>query len=151
MTPKRGRPPFPKPSSFRWCHAGNILFKPFKIWKFFYRFPLPFLKTSLPPWAYTAQHPVPNATSESSPASNSSRHHAPRTRGRSFGIDALLSKYPTTRIYITQLVLPPLGDASVVYHREIILKQAYITGPPDHSGHGLSRMTGSGLPGRTWR
>ena len=86
-------------------------------------------KPANPPWAYTAQRPVPNATSESSPASNSSRRHA---------------------ACIIQLALLPLGDAPLVYHREIILQQAHFTGPPDHSGYGLSRMAGSGQqPRRT--
>ena len=93
---------------------------------------------------YAARFPVSNATSESSPASNSSRHHAPRTRVPPIEIPN------HSYIYITQLVLSPLGDTSVAYHREIILKQAYITGPPDHSGHGLSRMADSGQqPPRT--
>ena len=44
------------------------------------------------------------------------------------------STEPSTHTYITQLVPPPLGDTSVVYYREIILKQTYITGPLDNSG-----------------
>ena len=48
------------------------------------------------------------------------------------------STEPSTHIYITQLVPPPLGDTPVVYYREIILKQAHISGPPDYSGSSRS-------------
>ena len=48
------------------------------------------------------------------------------------------STEPSTHIYITQLVPPPLGDTPVVYYREIILKQACITVPPEHSGSSRS-------------